>query len=155
MPEGEGTGEGTPTPEAGAGASEGKSFTQEQVNAFVAAERHKGSEKIGQLTKERDDLAAFKASADKFRADAEKEIGSAKHEALRYSIALDKGLPRAVAERLVGDDAEALTKDADTLAELLAKPAPEGRLAAPPEGGTPDGGEQDMNAMIRRKAGRG
>lgn len=133
-----------------------KTFTQDEVNAFVAAERHKGSEKIGALTKERDDLAAFKQGADKFKADAEKEIASTKLAATKYRVGLDKGLPLPVAERLVGDDEESLAKDADTLAELLKKPGDgAGKLAGgPSDGGAPDT-TQDMNARIRAAAGRG
>lgn len=45
-------------------------------------------------------------------------------EALRYRIALDRGLPTALAGRLQGDDEAALTADADALLALMPPAAP-------------------------------
>jgi hypothetical protein len=58
---------------------------------------------------------------------------------------------------LQGDDEDALKKDAETLAGLLKDgKGGEGRLKGGPEGGAPEGpDENDMNARIRAAAGRG
>lgn len=60
--------------------------------------------------------------------------------ALRERLALDAGLPAAMASRLQGQDAGELAADAQALAETLAEMRP-----TPPE---------DFNARIRRMAGR-
>lgn len=81
-------------------------------------------------------------------ANAEREAQDAKTEALRLRIALAEGLPIDLAERLRGDDEEALREDAQTL-KALVKTAPpaldakRGSMAQAPE--TP----QDPNALLR------
>jgi hypothetical protein len=59
-----------------------------------------------------------------------------------------------VIDRLQGDDEEALTKDAETLAGLLKDGSGgEGRLKGGPEG-DPKTEPDDMNARIRAAAGK-
>jgi hypothetical protein len=146
-----------------------KTFTQDEVNGMIANERRAIEEKYGKtiaekdkaiesLAKEKDGATALATQADERIKAMEDDLNSTKRDALKFRIGLDKGLPLAVAERLQGDDEAALASDADTLAELLKKPGGnEGRLAGgPPEGGKPDKPEDgDMDAMIRRAAGRG
>ncbi len=64
-------------------------------------------------------------------------------EALRYSVALEKGLPANLASRLTGTDRESLEADADSLAELVGqktnspRPDPSQGPKAQPGTGTP------------------
>lgn len=63
---------------------------------------------------------------ERFKKEAE-ELRSAKTaselEAIRYSVALEKGLPANLAARLQGTDRESIEADADSLSELVgAKP---------------------------------
>lgn len=129
-------------------------FTQEQVNSYVAEERRKADEKIAQVKKEAEEKGALATQADERIKEIEANLSEAEKKALKYRVALDAGLPRTVAERLQGDDEEALTKDAAELAELLKKPeADKGRMADL-GGGAPEEPD-DMNKMIRKAAGRG
>lgn len=48
-------------------------------------------------------------------AELEKELGAARGSAMRLEVALDKGLTKAQAKRLVGESAEDLIADADEL----------------------------------------
>lgn len=92
----------------------------------IAAERKRADA----LEKE---LKAFKADAEqranaelseleRFKKEAE-ELRSAKTaselEAIRYSVALEKGIPANLAARLQGNDRESIAADADSLTELI------------------------------------
>jgi hypothetical protein len=65
-------------------------------------------------------------------------------------VALDTGLPKALASRLQGDDEESLKADAGSIAELL-KREDGGGLAGP---AAPVTQELDMNDRLRIAAGR-
>lgn len=143
-----------------------KTFTQADVDRFVAEERRRNKETIDTLTRERDDALGTVSQVEKERDEAkalvtqadervktiEGERDTARTEATRFSVALEAGLPKSLAVRLQGEDEEALKKDADSLAGLLKEqgkregglPGPEGDTDAP----------DDMNALIRRAAGR-
>lgn len=150
-------------------AGEGKTFTQEEVNGIVAAakrdlsakhetEKEGLSKQIEETLKESENHKGLYAQSEERIKELQTQAEAASKSALKYKIGLDKGLPLPVAERLVGDDEDSLVKDAETLSELLKKPGDgTGRLAGgPPEGGKPDAEDKDdMNALIRRKAGRG
>jgi hypothetical protein len=150
-------------------ADEGdKTFSQEEVNGIVAAakrdlstkfesEKEGLSKQIEETLKESESHKGLYAQSEERIKELQTQAEAASKSALKYKIGLDKGLPLPVAERLVGDDEDSLVKDAETLSELLKKPNAEPRLAGgPPEGGKPDKDDaSDMNALIRRKAGRG
>lgn len=71
----------------------------------------------GKVTKHEDATKSEKEKLEERAGTAEKEGGEAKQEAARLKVALKKGLTETQAKRLVGEDEEALEKDAD---ELLA-----------------------------------
>jgi Xaa-Pro aminopeptidase len=114
----------------------------------IAAERKRADA----LEKE---LKAFKADAEaranaelteleRFKKEAE-ELRTAKTasdlEAIRYAVALEKGIPANLAARLQGTDRETIAADADSLSELLgAKPT--GPRADPSQGPKTTVGEQ-------------
>lgn len=142
-----------------------KTFTQDEVNGFVADARReatsKADEKITTLTgqietlvKENESSTGIAVQAEERAKEMEKALNETKHSALRYKVGLDKGLPLTVAERLQGDDETALAKDADGLAELLKRPG-DGLKPTPQGEGVPEGDENDMNARIRAASGRG
>lgn len=74
---------------------------------------------------------------------------TAEAQALRYRVALEKGLSLALADRLKGDDAEALAADAETLKGLLGNQPPvdfdQGGRTPPPQAG-------GMNEALRALA---
>lgn len=82
-----------------------------------------------QLTSKDAELEALKAKITAFesqkKADEEsyqglqKELSEVKLKALKSKIAMDAGLPADLAERLTGDDEEALKADAEKLASLV------------------------------------
>lgn len=90
-------------------------------------------------------------------ASAAEQATRASHEALRLRVALRKGLPESLADRLIGDDEAALVKDADTLLAMVpAQPPP------PPPSRVPDAGagtgrtappKRDPNELLRIAAG--
>lgn len=145
---------------------EDNTFTQADLDRAVAEERRRAKEKLDALTRERDEATARIATIETERDEAkglvtqaddrlksiEAERDSARSESLRFGIALDAGLPKALATRLQGDDEEAIRKDAESLGGLLKEqgkredglPGPKGEAEEP----------QDMNALIRRAAGR-
>jgi alanyl-tRNA synthetase len=107
----------------------------------IAAERRRADA----LDKE---LKAFKAEAEK-RANAEltelerfkkenEELRGAKTaselEAIRLSVALEKGIPANLAARLQGTDRESIAADADSLAELVGN-KPTGQVRPDPSQG--------------------
>lgn len=82
---------------------------------------------------------------------AETRAVQAETEAARLRVALTKGLPADLATRLVGTTDDELAADADRLLELV-KVAPQTPSF---DGGTRQSAPTtDMNAMIRRAAGR-
>lgn len=85
---------------------------------------------------------------------AEGRLGSLETENMRLKVALEKGLPADLIERLRGTTPEELAKDADFLLERFAKPTqqPDLRAAA---GQRPTRHEQSADDWIRSMAGRG
>lgn len=88
--------------------------------------------------------AKLKAYEDRDKSEAEKtaerlakleedsKTGTAK--AMRYEIALDKGLPKALAERLQGSTREELEADADELLKLVGEQKPASPKPDPSQG---------------------
>lgn len=76
---------------------------------------------VERLTKEANELRA---------ANSKSEL-----DAIRYSVALEKGLPANLAARLQGTDRESIEADADTLSELVTA-APKGQVRADHSQGT-------------------
>ena len=92
---------------------------------------------------------------------ARSEGSTAKAEAARLRVAIEKGVPAALVDRLRGDTAEDLAADADALLELVGSNQPAPRVPSRPvERLRPGSGEPeppvapDMNAEIRRALGR-
>jgi hypothetical protein len=130
-------------------------FSQEQVDAFVAAERRKGKETADGLAKSLDEAKGLVAQSDTKLKEMETNLNSSKREAAKFKVGLEAGLPLAIAERLTGDDEDALKADAEKLSELLKWPdEPKPPRLEGPKGGAPET-QADMNDLIRRKAGRG
>lgn len=96
---------------------------------------------LERLKKERDEL---------FSGQSAKEL-----EALRYKVALEKGLPANLAARLQGADYDELTADAESLAELVSTGTkPSVPRADPSQGQRPIGNSQspaEQFAEIIRK----
>lgn len=144
-----------------------KTFTQEEVNGIVAdakrgltakfeQEKSGLSKQIEDTLKESENHKGLAAQSEERIKELQAQAEAASKSALKYRIGLDKNLPLPVAERLVGDDEAALVKDAETLSELLKKPNADPKLAGgPPEGKPGATDAEDMNALIRAKAGRG
>jgi hypothetical protein len=164
MAEGEGTGgDGGSGGGAGTGGGE-RSFTQEELNAIVAQEKRALTAKFSEekdglagqlesLKKEHEPLKAVAAqSAEKVK-ELEASLGQETTKAMRYKVAVEKGLPLAIAERLTGDTEEALKTDADSLSELLKKPGGGGLAGGPRNEAPPE--KPSINDMIRKAAGRG
>lgn len=82
---------------------------------------------------------------------AETRAVKAETEAARFRVALTKGLPADLATRLVGTTDDELAADADRLLALVKTPQQTPSF----DGGAQQTAQtQDMNAMIRRAAGR-
>lgn len=152
-------GGGTPAPESGAD----RTFTQDELNAIVAQEKRAVTAKFSEekdglagqldsLKKEHEVLTATAAQSAEKVTELQASVGEQTSKAMRYKVAVEKGLPLAIAERLTGDTEEALKTDADSLSELLKKPG-QGLAGGPREGGAPPE-KPDMNAMIRGAAGK-
>lgn len=83
------------------------------------------------------------ADARRQAAEAAKGPGA---QALKFEIALEKGLTKAQARRLVGETREELEADADELlADLGVRQQQSGKEDPPDEGGEPDGRSQPRN----------
>lgn len=76
---------------------------------------------------------------------------AAEHASLRAQVALEKGLPANLAARLQGDDYDALSADADSLAELVTgkptAPKPDPSQGPKPDGGTRTTAQQFADAV--------
>lgn len=166
---GDGGDGGAAAPDAGAAGGDGgagRTFTQEEVNSFIANERRAIETKFGEeVTTLTAQLDAFKAetetatktaaqSAEKV-AELEAALGQESTKAMRYKVAVEKGLPLTVADRLQGGTEEELTADAEALAALLKKPEGSGGLAGSPMGRGAPPAELSMTDRIRIAAGRG
>lgn len=139
----------------------GKTFTQDEVNSIVAAERRRiEEEKVNPLQQQVDSFNAEKAQFEQKVDGLSKEVTTARGESTRYKVALDMGLPATVADRLRGDDEAALRADAETLKGFMA-PAGGSETPAPDLGGgakpdaTAETDQPSMNDLIRAAAGKG
>ncbi|WP_179301310.1 hypothetical protein [Streptomyces albidoflavus] len=85
--------------------------------------------------------------------EAEKRASTAEQGLLRWKVAAAKKLPPLLADRLQGDDEEAMAADADRLLQSLKAAGP----SAPSfDGGVrPTARPSSMNDLIRRQAGLG
>jgi len=116
----------------------------------------KDAQALDELKKQMQGLLTPEQVADKTaQADqATRDAADARAEALRLRVALDKGVPAHLADRLVGDDREALEKDAATLLDLLGK-TPRTTPDASAGTGKPNTAPPttDPNALLRAIAG--
>ena len=137
--------------------------TQEELDAIVKARLAREKEKyadydqlktrVSDLEKENGVLKsaaeASKNSAadyDKQIADLKKQVASYETASLRTRIALQNGLPYDLADRLVGDNEEALKADAERLAGFMKPVEP----AAPPKSNEPNvGNANDKDAALK------
>jgi len=132
----------------GEGGGEGKKGTPQEPPAedkkdMVPRSRLNDKIKEAKDWKQKfEDLAKEKADAEKEKKEkqgewqelatkAETEASKATAKALRLEVALEKGLPADLVDRLKGDTREDLEADADSLLELLGKPPGPGN---PPKG---------------------
>lgn len=105
----------------------------------VIAQRNTYEQKLSELQKQYEEsLATFKTQIDelspfKERAtQAEQAAAEAALRAMRLEVAAEMALPLALAERLKGDDREAIMADAEKIKALI--PAPSPALGNPPPG---------------------
>ncbi len=85
--------------------------------------------------------------------EAERRAETAEKAALRFRVGTAKGLPARLTERLQGDNEEEMAADADA---LLAELNPKNGVGSFDTGARPSApASPDMNAQLRRMAGRG
>lgn len=116
---------------------------EEQAKANAAA-----AKRLAEI--EESNKSAEEKAAERTRA-AEQTAASAAAEAAKLRVALTKGLPADLVDRLVGSTPEELAEDADRLLALIKPPAPSFDAGARTTAAAPT----DMNALIRSKAGLG
>jgi murein DD-endopeptidase MepM/ murein hydrolase activator NlpD len=140
------------TPERGAESApeQGKTFTQEEVNALVGQARTEERRKVTQRFSDYDDLKA-KASeattAEERIAELEKRHAAAEAKALRSDIAAKHGIsPEDRDLFLTGADEETLTAQAQRLTQREADRKKQGNVA-PREGGNPTPGTGDPDGL--------
>jgi hypothetical protein len=137
-------------------------FTQDQVNSMIAAEKRnltaKYEEEKSGLAKQLEDALKDSESHKGLAMQSserveqmQKDIDERDHSLLRMRVGVEKSLPLPIIERLQGDDEASITADAEKLAELMKQPKGEGRLPAPK--GEPET-ETGMNDLIRKATGR-
>jgi hypothetical protein len=138
-----------PTPKPADKPTTETTFTQAQVDSFVAAERRRITEKFAQFDE-------FKAKAEKFDAledgnssevdkltkqvaDLNAKMADAEAKSLRAEVAMAKGLTPGQAKRLAGATREELEADADEIIEAFPVKATEGgeTKSPPPPSGKP------------------
>lgn len=102
---------------------------EERAKANAAAAKELAELKAAQMT-ESEKLAAERDAARAEAEAAKAEAAAVKLDALRTSIATEKGLPADLAARLIGGDEDAIRADADKLISALPKPEAPG--ARPP-----------------------
>jgi len=124
---------------------------QKRANADRDALNELKKQVQGLLTPEQ--VADKAAAAEAAAADA----GRARAEALRLRVALEKGIPADLADRLIGDDRDALEADADKLVTLIGKPKRPVADAAAGTGKPPEAQngvkKRDPNELLRMLAG--
>jgi Xaa-Pro aminopeptidase len=106
-----------PNPEAELGDAGKKALAAERARADKAEKALKAlqAEAEERANAELTELERFKKEAEELRAANSK----AELDAIRYAVALDKGIPANLAGRLQGTDRESIEADADALAELV------------------------------------
>lgn len=137
--------------------------TQEELDTIVKARLAREKEKyadydqlktrVSDLEKENGALKSAAEASKTSAADYDKQITNLKKQVagyetanLRTRIALQNGLPYDLADRLVGDDEEAIKADAERLAGFL-KPA---EPAAPTKSNEPNvGNSNDEDAALK------
>ena len=137
--------------------------TQEELDTIVKARLAREKEKyadydqlktrVSDLEKENGALKSAAEASKTSAADYDKQIANLKKQvagyetaSLRTRIALQNGLPYDLADRLVGDDEEAIKADAERLAGFL-KPA---EPAAPTKSNEPNvGNSNDEDAALK------
>lgn len=133
-PEGQTTATGTP--QEGTPAPEAKTYDEATVKGLrteAASFRTRLRDTEATLTSTQAELTAARESLSSL----EPRASQAEALATKYRVALDAGLPRNLAERLVGDDEEALKADAEALKALIGTTAPtpdfdQGQRTPPP-----------------------
>ena len=139
--------------------SDGKNWQAEADKWKTLARKHETTAKANAEAAER--LAKLEESqkteseklAERIAA-AEKQASEAALERLRYEVALEKGLTKVQARRLIGTNAEELAADADELLASFNKgpERPKGDATqGPRQSGAP---KTDMNAAIKAAFGR-
>lgn len=145
-----------------------QTFTQEQVNSFMAKEKRGITEKYGdldallakaqkadeyeqsQLSDEQKRELADQAKNDEFES-LKAEYKKLQSQVLREKVARDAGLDPALAARLQGETEEELLEDAKTFAALIPASKPQNEPKAPKSpaprknlkgGGEPDNGDE-------------
>lgn len=116
---------------------------EEQAKANSAA-----AKRLAEI--EESNKSAEEKAAERTRV-AEQTAASSAAEAAKLRVALTKGLPADLVDRLVGSTPEELAEDADRLLALIKPSAPSFDAGARTTAAAPT----DMNALIRSKAGLG
>ena len=120
----------------------------EQVDTSKLLERLRKKNSENQALRKRTKDAEEKAQN---ATDAEQRAKALEAENLRYKVALDNGIPAAIAQRLIGTTEEELLADAQTLMEqfgVKAPPSQRPREKAPQKiGNTPPDTETDLDKI--------
>lgn len=98
-----------------------------KANAQAAAERVKRQEALTRAEELEARLAETQSPEESAALVAEYkgQIAQSNRDADRYRAALATGLPEIMVDRIQGDDFDAMLADAQSLAELVVKPAPQ------------------------------
>lgn len=161
----EGADEKGKAPEDGTTPQDGKTQDDKSAEDWQALARkwerqaNKDRADLVNLKKQVQGLLTPEQVADKAAAaqQAQAAAAAAGHEALRLRVALEKGIPADLADRLVGDDRAALEADAATLLAWVKASPPRTSDAAAGTGKASKPGlpaKPDPNALLRSLAGR-
>jgi hypothetical protein len=137
-----------------------RKFTQSELDKIVEKRLAKGTAdltteleatrarvaELEPLTARVVELEPVVAERDQLKAD----VQAATLKSVRISAAVDAGLPLSFADRLKGDDADAIKADAASLAETVKTVEPAPSFGGGNQGGSP---EPDMNTLIRQSLG--
>ena len=100
-------------------------------------------QQIGTMTKAADEAAQKYAGYDKTLADLQAKVKGYETASVKTRIAHETGLPYELAERLCGEDEDAIRKDAEALSKLVRGQTHK----APPLRDTEPGGDSKKSAM--------
>lgn len=116
------------------------------------------ADQLSKMAKEKEtlneELAALKGETDERQSTIdglEKELSDAQLANLKTKIALDKGLPFHLADRLRGDDEMSLTKDAEEMAGLIKAQQPSDPLHTTEQQANPGNPYQEMLSSLNLK----